>query len=150
MFWKKLKRPRKEMIQDAEKHLKHLGYELTPEGVGMAAVNQVSGYNAVETASNISVLTLARDVAEAGRNIDELAKLAARAMAMLEVLKAYKDKGLMREDLWKNDSSAIYGLAVHGSGENQQRWISAVLLNDEVKHLGRLAHFRSDDSQKDQ
>ena len=58
---------------------------------------------------------------------------------MLEVLKSYKDRGLMKEDLWKNDTSAVHGLAT--LGESQQQWISAVLLNDEVKHLGRLANF---------
>ena len=44
----KRKRPSKNMIQDAEMCLKHLGYELTPEGVGAAMMSQMSGYNAVK------------------------------------------------------------------------------------------------------
>ena len=138
------------MIQDAEKHLKHLGYEMAPDGIGVAMLSRMSGYSAVETASNISVLTLARDVNEAGRDIEKLSKLAVRAMTMLKVLKFYKDKGMMREESWKNDSAAVFGLAGRGPGENQQQWISAVLQNDEVRHLGRLANYCGYDSPDDQ
>lgn len=147
MFWKRRKKPNKKMIRDAEKHLKHLGYDLTPEGGTLATMSQMSGYNAVEAASYISLLTLARDVDEAGLNIEKLAAFMPRAMTMLKVLKFYKDKGMMREELWKNDSSAIWGVVALGEGQRQ--WVSTVL-NDEIRNMGRLANFRGYDSPEDQ
>ncbi|MYB11655.1 MAG: hypothetical protein F4114_11790 [Rhodospirillaceae bacterium] len=134
------------MLRDAEKHLKHLGYELTPEGAGLAMTSQMSGYNAVEAASYISLLTLARDVDEAGPDLEKLTDFLSRATEMLHVLKYYKDKGMICEESWKNDSSAIWGVVALGEGQRQ--WIATVL-NQETRNMGRLANFCGYNSRRD-
>ena len=126
------------MLKDAEKYSKQIGYELTPEGLALAMTSQLSGYNAVEAASYISLLTLARDVDEAWPHIDKLAELTTRVTTMLHVLKYYKDNRMMREDLWKNDSSAMWGVVALGEGS--RGWLDAVL-TDDIRDRGRLANF---------
>jgi hypothetical protein len=46
-------------------------------------------------------------------------------MALLEVLKDYKDRGMMRESHWKNDSTAVFRII--NVDQHQEEWIAKVL-----------------------
>jgi len=129
-------------IERVATHLKVMGYDLTPFGAGVAVANLMSGYNHVETASYIALITMAldiRELRESGSDIVKLASYYTHAMALLEVLKDYKDNGTMREELWKNYSNALF----HASyvDENQEKWV-AMILSDPVAGKQRLATSR--------
>lgn len=128
-------------IGAVEVHLKKMGYELTPYGVGLALIELKSGYNAVETASHISLTTLARDLREAGTNIKKLASLLPQTMHLLAVLKEYKDQGMMHPTQWQNDATAIWH--VSAVDEHQEEWIDRIL-SDPIAGKERLATSRID------
>jgi hypothetical protein len=128
-------------IGAVEDHLKNMGYDLTPYGAGVALLELESGYNAVETASHLSLTTLALDVREAGTDIEKLMRFMPHAMALLEVLKEYKDKGMMNPTQWQNDANAI--ARVSTVDEHQEEWIEKVL-SDPVAGKERLATSRVD------
>lgn len=128
-------------IGAVEVHLKNMGYDLTPYGAGVALLELESGYNAVETASHISLTTLAFDVREAGTDIEKLMQFVPHAMTLLEVLKSYKDKGMMNLTQWQNDANAI--ARVSTVDEHQEEWIEKVL-SDPIAGKERLATSRVD------
>jgi hypothetical protein len=80
-------------LQEVVKHLRVMGYDLTPYGMAVAMASVSSDYNEVEVASHIAHVTLARDVREAGADILKLTGYVPHGMALLEVLKEYKDAG---------------------------------------------------------
>jgi hypothetical protein len=128
-------------IGAVEVHLNNMGYDLTPYGAGVALLELESGYNAVETASHISLTTLALDVKDAGTNIEKLMRFMPHAMALLEVLKSYKDKGMMHPTQWQNDTNAIWRVST--VDEHQEEWIEKVL-SDPIAGKERLATSRVD------
>lgn len=128
-------------IEAVEVHLKKMGYELTPYGVGLAFLELESGYNAVETASHISLTTLARDVREAGTNIKELVSFLPHSMHLLAILKDYKDQGMMHPTQWQNDATAIWHVST--VDERQAEWIDRIL-SDPIAGKERLATRRND------
>ena len=116
-----------------------MGYDLTPYGAGVALLELESGYNAVETASHLSLTTLALDVREAGSDVGKLTRFLPHAMALLEVLKSYKDKGMMNPTQWQNDANAIYRVST--VDERQEEWIEKVL-SDPIAGKERVATNR--------
>ena len=128
-------------IADIEVHLRNMEYDLTPYGAGVALLELESGYNAVETASHISLTTLALDVREAGTDIEKLMRFVPHAMTLLEILKSYKEKGMMNPTQWQNDANAI--ARVSTVDEHQEEWIEKVL-SDPIAGKERLATSRVD------
>jgi hypothetical protein len=126
-------------IHRVETHLQVMGYDLTPYGAGVALLELESGYNEVETASHIAHTTLALDVKEAGTDILKLAGFLPHGMALLEVLKDYKDHGLMNPTQWQNDSTAVFRIV--NVDQHQEEWI-AKILSDPVAGKQRLATSR--------
>ena len=126
-------------IAEVETPLRRMGYDLTLLGAGVALAGRMSGYNSVETASHIALITLALDIKEAGFDIEKLAAFIPRAEAHLKVLKEYKDRGMMDPALWKNDATAVFGVTM--VDEHQEEWIEKVL-SDEMAGKGRLAKSR--------
>jgi hypothetical protein len=122
--------------------LTKLGYDLTPYGAGVSV--GLDGYSDAETASYFALATLARDVKDAGDNIEKLAAFLPHATAMLKILKEYKDAGLIREALWKNDTTAIWHVA--NVDKEQLSWIERVL-SDPVISNDRVAVSRIDYSE---
>jgi hypothetical protein len=61
-------------------------------------------------------------------------------MALLEVLKDYKDRGMMRESHWKNDSTAVFRII--NVDQHQEEWIAKVL-SDPIAGKQRLATSRN-------
>lgn len=120
-------------------HLRIMGYDLTPYGAVVALLEFESGYNEVETASHIAHTTLALDVREAGTDILKLAAFMPHGMALLEVLKNYKDRGMMRESQWQNDSTAVFRII--NVDQHQEEWI-AKILSDPIAGKQRLATSR--------
>ena len=82
---------------------------------------------------------MALDIRIAGSNIEKLGLYFIHAMALLKVLKSYKDNGQMREELWKNDSNALFRAST--VDENQEEWV-AKILSDPVAGKRRLATSR--------
>lgn len=136
-FFKKQKS--KNTLDVVELHLRQMGYDLLPYGAAVAQLELESGYNAVETASHIALTALALDVKEAGKNIIKLAAFVPHGMALLEVLKNYKDKGQMNPTQWANDAKAVF--QVIQVDKNQIEWIDKIL-NDPIAGKERLAVSR--------
>jgi hypothetical protein len=130
------KQPDVDGVGEVRKHLRVMGYELTPYGTGVALLSIKSGYNPVEVASHIAHVTLALDVREAWRDPDELERLALRGMALLEILKKHKDSGAMPPTQWKNDARAVMGIIM--VNQEQEGWVERVL-GDPVAGKERLA-----------
>lgn len=123
-------------VQDA---LIKLGYNISHYGVGVALLSLESGYSHCETASHLALATLARDAKDAGFDITKLIALVPHARAMIDVLTEYKNAGLMRDELFKNDARAILGVVIVEKG--QPEWISRVL-SDPVIAKERVATSR--------
>jgi hypothetical protein len=126
-------------LADVVKHLRIMGYDPTPCGIGVALLSLQSGYNHVEVASHIAHVTLARDVREAGNDFVKLIGYSPHGMALLEVLKQYKDAGAMHPTQWQNDARAIMGIITVDS--EQETWLAKVLA-DPVAGKQRLATSR--------
>jgi hypothetical protein len=120
-------------------YLEIMGYELTPYGAGVALLECKSGYNEVETASHIAFTTMALDIKESGNNARKLMPIFLHGHALLEVLKEYKDKGMIHPAQWQNDSLAIFRIATPDMRRNQ--WIEEIL-NDPLAGKERLAKSR--------
>lgn len=126
-------------LSRVEEHLQIMGYDLTPYGAYVALCELVSGYSEVETASHIAHTTLALDVKQAGNDIDKLSRFVPHGMALLEVLKNYKDRGMMRESQWDNDATAVFRII--NIDEHQEEWITKIL-SDPIAGKQRLATSR--------
>lgn len=130
------KKPSVNSIEEVSIHLAHMGYSLLPYGVGVAQLELMSGYNAIETASHIALTTLALDVRNAGNDIVALTAFVPHGMALLEVLKNFKDNGKINPTQWANDANAIFHI-VHVD-QNQEEWIKKIL-SDPIAGKERLA-----------
>jgi hypothetical protein len=118
--------------------LGQLGYRISAYGVGVAILSLESGHSPCETASHMALVTLARDARDAGLDIAQLAILVPRATSMISVLIEFKNAGLIRESLFKNDARAILGVVM--VDEHQEDWISLVL-SDPILAGRRVATF---------
>jgi hypothetical protein len=121
------------------KHLRIMGYDPTPYGVGVALLSLQSAYNRVEIASHLAHVTLARDLREAGNDIEKLNHYFLHGMALLDVLKQYKDAKAMHPTQWQNDARAIVGIITIDS--EQEAWLAKVL-SDPVAGKERVATSR--------
>jgi hypothetical protein len=143
---RKREQPSSDPIARVAAHLEAMGYKLTPYGVGVALLGAQSGYSEVETASHIALTTMARDIKEAGTDIAKLIAFLPHGRAILEMLKQYKDAGLMHPTQWQNDANAFYGIMMVNA--HQQEWVDQVL-SDLVAGKERLAtrciKYASDD-----
>lgn len=119
-------------LSGVENLAKYLGVDITPYGAGVALLSLESGYSEAETASHFAVVTLARDVREAGFDIEKIMRFAPIAMATLECLKELKDRGLMREEIWQNDTTAIGKIAF--PNPDTHSWIERILSDATVAH----------------
>ncbi|ESZ27974.1 MULTISPECIES: hypothetical protein [unclassified Mesorhizobium] len=117
-------------LGSVENFARYLGVDITPYGAGVALLSLESGYSEAETASHFAVVTLARDIREAGFDIEKIVRFAPIAMATLECLKELKDRGLMREEIWQNDTTAIGKIAF--PSPDTHSWIERVLSDPTV------------------
>lgn len=124
---------------EVERHLEVMGYDLLPYGAAVAMADLSSGYNAVETASHLAFTTMARDIRKSGEGALALMAFQRHGAALLDVLKEYKDRGMMNPTQWQNDSRAIIGITTV-NGE-QSQWLDTVL-SDPVAGKERLAKSR--------
>lgn len=127
-------------IQKTISCLEQLGFTITPYGTGVAVLSIESGYSPAETASQLALATLAIDAREALSSAEDMARIFAHAMATLEVLKLLKDKGQISQELWKNDSTAMYKVTY--PSQEQEEWIAAVL-KDPVVSKKKVANALS-------
>jgi hypothetical protein len=131
-------RPQISDIAAVRQVAKYLGLQLTPYGVGLALVSVQSGYSSAETASHLAVLTLARDVQEAGTDLDARIRFYALGMAILKRMKELKDDNRMREEIWRNDSTTIGKIMIPST--ETLPWINKVL-SGSIDGAERVANF---------
>jgi hypothetical protein len=132
-------KPTDAALGEVLKHLRIMGYDPTPYGIGVALLSLQSGYNRVEIASHLAHVTLARDVREALGDFVKLISYHTHGMALLEVLKQYKDARAMHPTQWQNDARAIMGIITIDT--EQEAWLSKVL-SDPVAGKERVATSR--------
>lgn len=128
-------------LSEATSFVDELAFNITPYGTAVALLSLESGYSPAETASQIAVATFALDAREVRENSDivRMMSMSSHATEVIKELTKYKDNGLMREEIWKNDGMAIYKVTV--PSEEQESWISQVL-SDPVISKERLAVSR--------
>jgi hypothetical protein len=114
-------------MKGVEGLVKQLGYRISDYGVALALLSLQSGYSPAETASQLVLGTIARDAKAARDNFDlkESLGIAAHVRAIVDFLTMYKDKGLIREELFRNDVNAMLKIAMLGPEASQ--WIDKVL-----------------------
>ena len=127
------------IFSDISPFLNEMGYELTPYGMGVVFLELNSGYSLAETASHIALSTLARDVKEAGDDVQKLMMFVPHAISILEIIKGYRDQGIMHPTQWQNDANAIWH--VGNIDEHQLEWVERIL-SDEVIGKERVANRR--------
>ncbi|PDT50940.1 MULTISPECIES: hypothetical protein [Sinorhizobium] len=98
-------------LENVRKITHHLGYYLTRYGYAFSLVSLGSGYDEFATASQIALVTLATDIREAGHDITKLMAFMPHTMAMVDILKDWKDRGMLREDIFQNDARAMVMVA---------------------------------------
>lgn len=125
-------------IKEVEKFLHELGYNITAYGAGVALATVMSGYSHVEAASHLALATLAYDARDANLDFEKLIPLAAHAAAMVEYLTRWGGAGLIRDEILRNDGSAM----IHVS-QGDPSWIEAVL-KDPLTSKERVANSRID------
>jgi hypothetical protein len=117
-----------------------MGYDINDEGSVIAIKMMKSGYNEVESASYIAMVTMALDIKNADKNLELLMSFSSHVRALLDLLKKYKDENKMREDVWKNNSKAIF--KIFYLDENTKSWIEKILTSDDSIKWLRLANSR--------
>jgi hypothetical protein len=122
---KRQQRALDEAIDRVAGHLKRMGYDITTFGRGAAGLLLAQGRREVGVAGEMAVVTMAQDVKAAGSDIRKLAGFMPHGMALLQVLRAYKDAGNLTEEVWQFLSQAIYHLAY--VDEKQEGWIEGIL-----------------------
>ncbi|PDT81803.1 hypothetical protein [Sinorhizobium sp. BJ1] len=128
-------------LEDVRKITHHLGYDLTRYGYAFSLISLGSGYDEFATASQIALVTLATDVRVAGRDITKLMAFVPHTMAMVDILKDWNDRGMLKEDIFQNDARAM--VMVTRASPEQEGWLNKVL-SDPVATAERLANCRLD------
>lgn len=130
-----------ERLENVRKIAHHLGYDLTAYGAAFSLISLGSGYNEFATATQIALVTLAADIREAGTDITKLMAFMPHTMAMIEIMKEWKDKGVLPQAIFENDGRAMVKVATVSSEQNE--WIDKVL-SDPVAAAERVANCRLD------
>lgn len=128
-----------ERLENVRKITHHLGYDLTRYGYAFSLISLGSGYDEFATATQIALVTLASDVRQAGHDITKLMAFMPHTMAMVDIMKDWKDRGMLREDIFQNDGRAMVKVATVSPEQNE--WIDKVL-SDPVSTAERLATCR--------
>jgi hypothetical protein len=125
-------------LDNVEKILIQLGYDISPYGVGVALLGLESDYSAAETASHLALVTLAQDCSSTS-DISILLALFTHSMAMIKILSEYRTAGQIRNELYDNDVTAMAKVAY--VDEHQIGWIKKVL-SDPLIQNDRVAKTR--------
>lgn len=130
-----------ERLENVRKIAHHLGYDLTPYGNAFSLVSLASGYNEFATATQIALVTLAADIRAAGHDITRLMAFMPHTMAMIDIMKEWKDRGVLPQAIFENDGRAMVKVATASPEQNE--WIDKVL-SDPVAAAERVANCRLD------
>lgn len=117
--------------------LSTMGFALTENGVGIVVLSNMSGYSPHETASVVALMTIARDVKEAGNDVMQRMKIATHSTEVIKMLHQFTSHGLIREDLYSNDVNAIKNIAY--MEKQNDEWVERVLSSDPIAGKERLA-----------
>ncbi len=128
-------------LTNVEKIVHHLGYTLTPHGVGVALLSLESGYNEFSTSTQMALVTLAMDIREAGDDITKLMAFVPHTMAMIDIMKEWKDKGVLPQEIFENDGRAM--IKITTVSPDQKEWLDRVL-SDPISAKERVANCRLD------
>ncbi|MDR6664509.1 hypothetical protein [Rhizobium sp. 1399] len=130
-----------ERLENVEKIAHHLGYDLTPYGHAFSLISLSSGYNEFATATQIALVTLATDIRAAGHDITKLMSFMPHTMAMIDIMKEWRDRGVLPQAIFENDGRAMVKVATVSPEQNE--WIDKVL-SDPVSTAERVATCRLD------
>lgn len=128
-----------ERLENVRKITHHLGYDLTRYGYAFSLISLGSGYNEFATATQIALVTLATDIRAAGHDITKLMSFMPHTMAMIDIMKDWKDRGVLPQAIFENDGRAMVKVATVSPEQNE--WIDNVLA-DPVSTAERLANCR--------
>ncbi len=128
-------------LQTVERIVHHLGYTLTQYGTGFSLLSLESGYNEFATATQIALVTLAMDIRDAGHDIMKLMAFVPHTMAMIDIMKEWKNKGVLPQEIFENDGRAM--MKITTVSPEQKEWLDKVL-SDPIATKERLAHCRLD------
>lgn len=96
------------------------------ERIFLHALTEImSGYTAEEAVMHSYLFDIALQVKMADEDIEKIMAIFSSIVPVLEIFKKWKDSGLIKEDLWKNDTRAIYKVAV--LDPSQPEWLEVVL-----------------------
>lgn len=130
-----------ERLENVRKIAHHLGYDLTPYGHAFSLISLGSGYNEFATATQIALVTLATDIRAAGHDITKLMAFMPHTMAMIDIMKEWKDRDVLPQAIFENDGRAMVKVATVSA--EQTEWIDKVL-SDPVAAAERVANCRLD------
>jgi hypothetical protein len=136
-FFKRKPKSDNNPISEVGEHLRIMGYDLTDYGAAVALLEVESGYSVVETAAHIALTTMALDSKSA--DFERSILIHSHAMALIQVLKEYRDKKMMRDSMLQNDARAVFHVATIDG--QQREWIDKVL-SDPIAGKERLANSR--------
>ncbi len=126
-----------EGLDDSIKFLEELGYRATPHGTGIILAQLMSECSPAEAALYVAINTLALDIVEFENDLDKLMGSGIHCLAILKLIKSYKERGLIRESEWENSARGLYHLMT--IDKNQMKWCQNIL-SDPVVGDHRLAH----------
>lgn len=128
-------------LREVTKLVGELSFDITMYGTTIALLSLKSGYSPAETASHIALATFALDARELSNRPDILKMnlLFNHAVEVVEKITKFRDGGLMRTEIWRNDRNAM--LKVTYPSEEQKAW-TANILSDPIISEDRLAVSR--------
>jgi len=124
--------PAQSDINEVSEFLERLGYKLLPEGEGVVSVGIAGEQTHAEVASFIALYTLAREIRNAGDDIELLALQTVHAHEMLKLIKRYRGSDMIRKEPWEVLSTLIFKVSQVDS--EQEGWLNQVL-NTELAKL---------------
>ncbi len=125
LFKKKDRQVSDEDLEIVATHLKLMAYDLTSHGVVVAKLLLKRGHSHVAVALFIALTTMAFDVRAADSDFETLMSYHTHATELLPLLKIYKDKGAIKDEVWKYYATAICGVAT--IDKDQEAWIERIL-----------------------
>jgi len=110
--------------EKTEEYLRILGYELTTEGLYYTLMSESSSYSAAEAASSIALITMCKSIKKENSYLS-LMMYFQHMHSILEVLKNWKDNGLIHPTEWQNLANAFFNIG--SMGKNQMNMIDQIL-----------------------
>lgn len=127
-----------EELNFIHRHLESCGYQLLPHGAAVALMLMESDYSKEESLSYIGLIALAQDMMSSSKGINDILNVSKRGRSLIEIIGNLHKNGMIRNELYLNDISAIKSITF--IEENHNEIINLVINSDPHANADRVAN----------